>query len=67
MICPYGFIRFNTTFIWSRAKTHSELIRRELSFQTIILGDRTREMENFLSLAVFWIFFDDLFLWIYKI
>ena len=65
MICPYGFIKCNT-LLFGAVRSHLELIRRELGFRTIPLGVSTREMEKILSRPVFWIFFDDLSLWIYK-
>ena len=66
MICPYGFIKFNT-LLFGAVRSPFGANTTKLSFRTILLGDRTREMENFLSRPVFWIFFDDLSLWIYKI
>ena len=66
MICPYGFINFNTLLFGAiRSPFGANTTETQFSDNSP-RGSYTGNGE-FLSRSIFWIFFDDLSLWIYKI
>ena len=65
MICPYGFIKCNK-LLFGAVRSPFGANTTGTQFSDNSPRERTREMEKFLSRPVFWIFFDDLSLWIYK-
>ena len=65
MICPYGFIKCNT-LLFGAVRSPFGANTTGTQFSDNSLGVSTQEMEKFLSRPIFWIFFDDLSLWIYK-